>query len=245
MPVPTTRLRPACLTALLATVLATAGAAQAQGVQRIVGPDGRVTYSDRVGSGVPAAPAAAPSSPSTPPATAAGNTAGNAAPLDTGALPFALRGVVQRYPVTLYTRDNCATCVSARELLLKRGVPFVEKTIGSSADAEAFARLGAENVLPLMTIGRQRVSGFRESEVTQYLDAAGYPGQSQLPRTYRNPPAAPLAGAANGNTIAGASANTTGSDTTSSVDLPQAPSRPVAPAVTPPAAPANPAGIRF
>ena len=55
MPVPTALLRPACLAALLVL----AGAAQAQGVQRIVGPDGRVTYSDRVGGSAPAAPAPA------------------------------------------------------------------------------------------------------------------------------------------------------------------------------------------
>lgn len=222
MPVPTALLRPACLAALLVL----AGAAQAQGVQRIVGPDGRVTYSDRVGGSAPAAPAPAPA------AAAAG-----AAPLDAGALPFALRAVVQRYPVTLYTRDNCTTCVSARELLLKRGVPFVEKTIGSSEDAEAFARLGAENVLPLMTIGRQRVSGFRESEVVQYLDAAGYPAQSQLPRSHRNPPATPLAGPRN-----------TGSSNTAEappLQTTEPMSPPVTPNVAPPASPANPTGIRF
>lgn len=220
MPVFAARLHPIGLTALLVL----AGAAQAQGVQRTVGPDGRVTYSDRVGGSVPAPQAAAP---------ATGATASSA--LDTAALPYTLRPVVLRYPVTLYTRDACASCVSARELLLKRGVPFVEKTVSTPEDAQAFARLGAENVLPLMTIGRQRVSGFRDSEITQYLDAAGYPGQSQLPRNHRNPPATPLAAPQNGGA--------TGSEPAApALDLPQPPSRPVAPAATPPA---NPAGIRF
>ena len=195
-----------------ALLLCCALAAQAQGVQRIVGPDGKVTYTDR------ATPAAA--------STAAAPAPAN----DAGALPYALRQAVQRYPVTLYTGDKCNPCNSARELLQKRGVPFAEKTITTPDDAQAFAKLGVDNSLPLISVGTQRITGFQAAELNRYLDAAGYPGESQLPRTHRNPAPQALAPAA------------APAPTSPSATAPAAPNTPTAP-VAP--QPANPAGIRF
>jgi glutaredoxin len=191
-----------------ALLLSCALAAQAQGVQRIVGPDGKVTYTDR----------AAPASASAPAAPAN----------DAGALPFALRQAVQRYPVTLYTGDKCNPCNSARELLQKRGVPFAEKTVSTPDDAQAFAKLGVDNSLPLISVGAQRITGFQATELNRYLDAAGYPAESQLPRTHRNPAPQALAPAAPAAQPSAAA--------------PAAPSVPQAPVSAPPS---NPAGIRF
>ena len=219
----------------LACSLGGAVNAQAQGVQRIVGPDGRVTYTDRAG------PATSPTTPSTtapategkPSAAPSGNPSAPSATLNVGSLPFLLRQSVQRYPVTLYTGDKCGTCVSARELLVKRGVPFTEKTVTTQEDAQVFAGLGAENVLPLTTVGAQRISGFLAADLNRYLDAAGYPAESQLPRSFRYPapqalaPVAPAAPASSPSTPQAERAAT-----------PPAPS-----VVAPP--PSNPAGIRF
>lgn len=216
---------------LLGGVLGGVADAQAQGVQRIVGPDGRVTYTDRAPMG-PAPAAGSPSSASAAPqAATSGNTAAPAP--DAGALPFALRQAATRYPVTLYTGDKCTPCVSARELLRKRGVPFVEKTVTTPEDGQAFAALGVDNALPLITVGPQRITGFVATDLNRYLDAAGYPAESQLPRTYRQPapqalaPVAPAAPA-------------------SSPPAPQAEraATPPAPSVVAPPA-SNPAGIRF
>ncbi|MDO9143764.1 DUF4124 domain-containing protein [Rhodoferax sp.] len=193
---------------------------QAQTVYRIVGPDGQVTFSD-----MPGGASASKVSPVDNTAAAAPAAAPSGA-----ALPFALRQVVGKYPVTLYTSNNCAPCDSGRKLLLGRGVPFSEKTISSVQDAEAFQRLSGSNSLPFLSIGNQQVAGFSASEWTDYLTAAGYPERSSLPATYRAPQAAPLA----------------------------TPEKPVAPASAPaPAAPAlppvtdikispsNPTGIQF
>jgi glutaredoxin len=193
-----------------ALLLCCALVAQAQGVQRIVGPDGKVTYTDR------AAPASAGS-----PAAPANNTP---------PLSYALRQAVQRYPVTLYTGDKCNPCGSARDLLQKRGVPFTEKTVTTPDDAQAFAKLGVDNVLPLITVGAQRVTGFQATELNRYLDAAGYPAESQLPRTHRNPAPQALAPVA------------APAPTSPSATAPAAPSAAPAPVSAPPA---NPAGIRF
>lgn len=168
--------------AVLATTCATAAllstAALAQQVYRIVGPDGKVTFSDRA------------------PAANAEGTAVGAGPRSGGssaeALPYALRQVATRFPVTLYTSTDCVPCNSARNLLINRGIPFTERTVSTNEDIDALKRMSGESSLPFGTIGAQQLRGFSDTEWTQYLDAAGYPKQSQLPPNYRRPAAAPL-----------------------------------------------------
>lgn len=152
----------------------------AQTIYRIVGSDGRVTFSDKP--------------PSSGDQTSALGTGGRAAASDTGSegLPFELRQIASRFPVTLYSGDNCAPCNSGRALLLGRGIPFAERTVATPRDGEALQRLSGDTSLPFLTIGGQKVRGFLESEWTQFLDAAGYPKSPQLPASYRNPPPAPL-----------------------------------------------------
>lgn len=217
---------PASLAARLAVLaLATAAcAAGAQQVYRIVGPDGKVTFSDKppVDPGVKAAPA--------PTVPLAGGAAASAA---SGTLPFELRQVAARYPVTLYTGPNCAPCGSGRSFLSTRGIPFSEKTVSTGEDIEALNRLsGGSAALPLLTVGAQQLKGFSEPEWSQFLDAAGYPRTSQLPTSYRPPAATPLV-------------------TAQQPLRPEAPAAEAAPSAAAPApAPAtppgsNPAGITF
>jgi glutaredoxin len=164
------------ITAALAMAVLSNTAVQAQQVYRIVGPDGKVTFSDR-----------APDNQAQPQALAnsgARNASAN--------LPYELAQVAGRYPVTLYTGKDCTPCDSARSLLSNRGVPFAERTISSNEDINALKRLSGDTSLPLVTIGGQQLAGFSDSEWTQYLDAAGYPKQSQLPASYRRPVASPL-----------------------------------------------------
>lgn len=214
-------------TALVIATLSLGAAlpAAAQGVYRIVGPDGRVTFSDNP-------PPAANAAPATPAARAAGagGTAGGAA------LPFELRQVVSRYPVVLYTGNDCAPCNSGRNLLNARGIPYTEKTVTTPDDIEALKRLAGEASLPFLSIGSQRLRGFSDTEWTQYLNAAGYPAQSALPSSYRRPAPSPLV-AMTQATPAGAAAPSAASTDT------QAPTAPAEVPVQPPAN--NPAGIRF
>ena len=211
----------ACATgALLAT------ATQAQQVHRIVGPDGKVTFSDRAPEDKKAQ--------STVLSTASGGAASNPA------LPSELRQIASRFPVTLYTGESCSPCQQARQLLVQRGVPFTERSVNTNDDIDALRRLSGESALPFGTIGRQQLKGFSDAEWTQYLDAAGYPAQSRLPRGYTQPAATPLA--------------PTKAPAASAPDAPQeAASAPTgrlrrqAPPPPPPGAPtpSNPAGIRF
>ena len=211
----------ACATgALLVT------ATQAQQVHRIVGPDGKVTFSDRAPEDKKAQ--------STVLSTASGGAASNPA------LPSELRQIASRFPVTLYTGDSCSPCQQARQLLVQRGVPFTERSVNTNDDLDALRRLSGESALPFGTIGRQQLKGFSDAEWTQYLDAAGYPAQSRLPRGYTQPAATPLAPAK--------------APAASAPDAPQeAASAPTgrlrrqAPPPPPPGGPtpSNPAGIRF
>ena len=190
-----------------------------QQVYRIVGPDGKVTFSDQP-------PPAASKARVT---ASASDSAGAAA---TAALPFELRKVAGQYPVTLYTGENCAPCVSARSMLSARGIPFSEKTVLSNEDSQALKRLSGESMLPFLTIGSQQLKGFSDAEWTQFLDAAGYPKSSVLPASYRRVAATPLV--------------TVNAPASTSPDA--AAARPAAPVVSiTPAAPAssNPSGIRF
>lgn len=171
---------------LLATCLLWLGAsagAQAQTVYRIVGSDGRVTFSDQA----PHQPGPATVSTTNPPS--AGAVSGAAA---NQALPFALRQPATRYPVTLYSAPDCSVCNAGRALLNGRGIPFTERSVTSADDVAALKRLSGEAVLPFLTLGGQPVRGYSEPEWSQYLDAAGYPKSSVLPSGYRQAPATAL-----------------------------------------------------
>lgn len=172
------QLRTSWLLGLGMALLAMAGMSGAQGVYKIVGPDGKVTFSDK--------PPAIGQATATGAGAATGNHTGNSD------LPFELRQVASKYPVVLYASGQCAPCDAGRTLLKSRGIPYNEKTISTPEDNEALQRMAGEATLPFATIGGQRLKGFSEIEWTQYLDAAGYPANPMLPKSYRYPAATPL-----------------------------------------------------
>ena len=206
----------ACALALAAPL------ASAQQVYRIVGPDGKVTFTDR-----------APDPSLADTQASSRLRAGGAVAAEE--LPYLLRQIVARYPVTLYTGDGCTPCANARVLLMQRGIPFAERTVNTAEDIEALKRLAGEATLPFATIGAQQLKGYSDVEWTQYLDAAGYPKQSQLPVNYRRAAAAPLAPAVAKPAASAASAP---ADTARGAVRPDG--RPA-----PPRNPSNPAGIVF
>ncbi|MGK6307824.1 DUF4124 domain-containing protein [Variovorax sp. DT-64] len=197
-------------------LLLAAGAALAQPVYRHVDKNGKVTFSDQ--------PPAADSQAAVP-----RGGAGSAGP----ALPYELRQVAQRYPVTIYTGEECSPCAAGRSLLVTRGIPFEERTVKTNEDVEALQRLSGQASLPLLTIGSQQLKGFSDAQWSQYLDAAGYPKSAQLPAGYRNPPAQPL--------VAVQAAPTAPATPVAA----PAPAPAPAPAVPSGPTPSNPAGIKF
>lgn len=213
--------RPLLLGALLAlgAGLMAAAPVQAQQVYRIVGPDGKVTFSDR--------------QPEKPDAKVATVRSGNGQAEANNALPPELRRVANQYPVTLYVTRDCDVCNAARQLLVGRGIPFAEKIIVSNADISSFKQLSGSDTLPALSISSQFLRGLQESEWNSYLDAAGYPAQIQLPATYRRPAPEPLVPAGNAPAKAPGDAKPKAKP---APELPVAPRR---------ATENNPAGLQF
>ena len=207
--------RAATQAAACAVCLCAALGAHAQTVYRIVGADGRVTFSDK------------------PPVSAdqgkvAATGVGGAAAASVASLPFELRQVATRYPVVLYSAPECGPCSAGRSMLTGRGIPFAERSVTTAEDIAALKRISGESALPFLSIGGQRIKGYTDVEWTQYLDAAGYPKTSMLPAGYRQPVAMPLV--------------SLDKPAARAEEKPESRPDPVSPAGP---APANPAGIQF
>ncbi len=172
-------LTPAWRHALLAAALAGL-ALPAVALYKVVGPDGRITYTDR------------PPSDSTARVTTMNRSGVNEVPAPQDGLPADLRQTATRYPVTLYVAADCPPCGAGRQLLVERGVPFTEKLIVSDEDAAAMDRVVGARTVPSLTIGTQALRGLSQSEWVSYLDAAGYPRESRLPKNWQPPAATPL-----------------------------------------------------
>lgn len=164
--------------AALPALLLALAAAPAHALFKVIGPDGRITYTDR----------------------APGPAEGRMQPVskDTGRasdvqLPFALRQVASRFPVTLYTAVDCAdACTMARSFLARRGVPYTERTARTAEEREAWERIVGGTQAPTLTVGSQSLRGFAPAVWDETLDVAGYPKTSLLPATWQPPPAVPL-----------------------------------------------------
>ena len=172
------RLATAAGLAVIAALWSTPAAA----LFKVVNPDGTVTYTDRP------PPAVAPNTRITNMARVGSPTVTEP---DLG-LPPDLRQPVQRHPVTLYTTSECSPCDSGRQLLIARGVPHSERRVATEEDALAFERLFGTRTVPLLTVGAQPLKGLSEADWTAYLDAAGYPRQSRMPRGWQPPAATPM-----------------------------------------------------
>ena len=169
---------PACRRlAMAAALLLAAPALQAQ--YKVIGADGKVTYSDRVPN----------------PADGRASALGARAPTQAAEpdLPFELRQTASKYPVTLYTtKDTCDPCVQARNFLKQRGIPFVERQAVSTEDIDTLEKLSGGREAPTVTIGSQVLRGLAADTWSSYLDAAGYPKDSKLPGTYQYRPPTPM-----------------------------------------------------
>ena len=146
---------------------------------KIIGADGKVTYSDRA--------------PSTTDSKVISLGARGAPLAIEPELPFELRQTANRFPVTLYVVTGaCEPCESGRALLRQRGIPFSEKVVQSAEDSEALVKLTGSRDAPTLTIGSQIVKGMASDLWNSYLDAAGYPRESKLPASYTYRPATPV-----------------------------------------------------
>ena len=107
-------------------------------------------------------------------------------------LPYQVRRASSTYPVMLFTAGKCPPCNTAREFLVKRGIPFAERTIDTGDDSVELKRLTQAEGVPVATVGTAPLIGFDPDEWNITLDASGYPKTSQLTANFRQEPARPL-----------------------------------------------------
>ena len=152
----------------------------AQALYKVIGPDGKVSYTDQA-----------------PPESGAGKvtplTTVSNEPSSLTSLPAEVRQAVDRFPVVLYSlKDACEPCDQGRQLLKQRGIPFTERLIMSNADVESLNSLTGSREAPVLVIGSQVSKGFASPVWNQYLDLAGYPKDSRLPANFDFGQATPL-----------------------------------------------------
>lgn len=192
-------MRTRCCTRLVGTLAVLAGlcatATEAQTLYRIVGPDGRVTYTDRPPAGATGAVVGAAGAPRAAASGVAGEPPGSGAQaLAMAGWPAPLRTAAARFPVTFFAAEACPPCDEARRLLQRRGIPYTEKRVRTEEDARRLEQLTGGRLVPAATIGRQALSGFQEQDWQGWLDSAGYPRTRVLPATWQPAAATPLAG---------------------------------------------------
>ena len=160
---------------LLAAAVALPGHAQ----YKVIGADGKVTYTDRV--------------PNPGDGQARALNARNAPVAVEPELPLELRQVATRSPVTLYTTTGaCEPCQTGRTLLRQRGIPYAEKQVLGIEDSQALEKLSGGRDAPTLAIGSQIVRGMSADLWNSYLDAAGYPRESKLPSSYQYKAPSPI-----------------------------------------------------
>jgi glutaredoxin len=95
---------------------------------------------------------------------------------EVGDLPYATQVAAKNFPVKLYTQPDCGPpCDRARATLVKRGVPFREISVVGQKELDEMTKLSGKEDLPLVVVGSQFQSGFREDALNGLLDTAGYP----------------------------------------------------------------------
>lgn len=110
-----------------------------------------------------------------------------------GRLPYEVRRVAQNFPVVLYSMSACGPCDDARTFLKSRNVPFVEHTIASREDIDAYHQLGGTDLLPTLAVGHEMLRGFESGAWSEALATAGYPRGVPLPHDWQWPAPTPLA----------------------------------------------------
>ena len=218
----------ASLRALIALIALTALSALPAAAQyKVVAPDGSVTYTDR------------PSANVVGKITPLRRTSSDAADAGNAALPLELRQASSRFPVTLYSAENCPSCTAGKTLLAQRGIPYTERVIRTEEEALELERNIGWRTVPTLTIGAQALRGLSAAEWGAYLDVAGYPTESRLPKGWKASSAAASAASGAAPNAEAAPAPRAGANTTPST------SPSTSPIAAPDLTPAPPGKIRF
>ncbi|HEX7970985.1 MAG TPA: glutaredoxin family protein [Thiobacillus sp.] len=116
-----------------------------------------------------------------------------------GGESYAAKTAREKFPVTLYASACGLPCDQARQLLSDRGVPFSNKDLQASPEAQAeLQKLTGKLNVPVLLVGSDKVEGFEAGQWQAALDRAGYPkaapsGRKPVPAATPAPAPAPAA----------------------------------------------------
>ena len=93
-----------------------------------------------------------------------------------GGESYATKVAREKHPVILYTSACGAPCDGARQLLIKRGIPYSNKDLQDSEEARSeVQKLTGRLNVPLLVVGSDKIEGFEVGRWQAALDRAGYP----------------------------------------------------------------------
>jgi glutaredoxin len=99
--------------------------------------------------------------------------------IETDGQPFETKLAAEKNPVILYSFEDCDSCVTARMLLDKRGIPYTLKN--TEQDKIQLQKLTGDTIIPVIVVGKQTPrQGFEVNAWNSMLDQAGYPKSNPL-----------------------------------------------------------------
>ncbi len=102
--------------------------------------------------------------------------------VETSAGDFATSDAARKFPVVFYTAPACAeTCDRVRRWLRERRIPMREIAVTTAEQIQALREASGGNAVPVVTVGRQALTGFDPDQMSGILRGAGYPLASLAP----------------------------------------------------------------
>lgn len=112
--------------------------------------------------------------------------------VQTSALSYSAQLAVKNFPVTLYSSADCGQpCADGRNLLVKRGVPFKEISVGDEKSREALEKASGSAEVPVLAVGHDVRKGYLQETWHGALDAAGYPKSGPVKPAMQREPTKP------------------------------------------------------
>ena len=93
--------------------------------------------------------------------------------IETSTLPYSVQQAIKNHPVTLWTFDCGDPCTRARAHLVRRGVPFTERS--PQKEQEAMKKATGATDVPFLFVGSTPLKGYLDTAWDAALDSAGYP----------------------------------------------------------------------
>ena len=151
--------------------LLAATSAQAETLYKVIGTDGRVTYTDRLPADAKSATAL--KFADAPVTSLPESVLKNQAELAKGMQnqPAQAKKIDASGPTTLFSASWCGYCTQAKVYLRTKGIAFRELDIDTPAGGRAYFEAGGQRGVPLIMADGKRLSGFSTGAYDHFFAA--------------------------------------------------------------------------